>query len=128
MSLENIPDPAGPAPKPPVSQITFHQIKSNFFRVVHSDGAWCSMSPRGLVHLTFFSERQPLPKELVHDLVDATTLGAEDVSKRVTKEGFVREMEVDVVLSRADADGLHKWLGNYLKSTETSTSTETNPQ
>ncbi len=117
MSLENLPDPAGAAPTPPVTQVKFHQIKSNFFRVVHADGTWVSVHPLDLVHITFFSERAPLATEVIYNITDTGQLGPEDLAKRRSKSGYVREMEVDVVLNRATAAGLHNWLGEYLKGT-----------
>ena len=110
MNQENV-----PAPKIP--QIRFHQIKSNFFRVVHADGIWGSVHPSDLVHLTFYNERAPLAKETVHNITEDKQIGDEDMSQRVVRAGYVREMEVDVVLSRSTAASLHKWLDEYLKET-----------
>src|SRR5207248_8040740 len=97
-------------------QIRFHQIKSNFFRVVHADGIWGSVHPLDLVHLTFYNERAPLAQEIVHNITD-DQLGDEDLSQRKVRAGYVREMEVDVILSRSTAASLHKWLDGYLKGT-----------
>lgn len=103
------------ADQPPkvIGQLRFHQIKSNYFRVVHADGMWCSVSQNN-VHLTFYNERAPLPTEVVSNVLENNTLGGEDYSKRVAKQDFVRELEVDVVLSRQVAVFLHDWLGDYL--------------
>jgi hypothetical protein len=40
----------------------------------------------------------------------------EDMTKRESKEGFVREMEVDVILSLQAAIEFHKTLGENLKA------------
>jgi len=100
-----------------MAQVKFHQTKSAFFRVIHADGIWGSVHPTDLVHLTFYNERAPIAREVVHDLTDANQLSGEDLSKRVSKDGYVREMEVDVILSRPVAMSLHTWLGQYLGGT-----------
>jgi hypothetical protein len=110
MSLENLPSPTKPAPE----QIKFHQIKGSFFRVIHADGAWLSVHPNEFIHLTFYNERLPIANEVVHNLTETNQLGSEDITKRVTKKGFVREMEVDVVLNRVTAQALRNWLNDYL--------------
>jgi hypothetical protein len=117
MSFANLPTPPEPTPAPPRNQVDFHQIKSNFFRVVHADGTWVSVHPLDLVHITFFSERAPIAKKATYNLTPEGFLADEDLSKRDSKIGYVREMEVDVVLSRAAVASLHKWLTNYLEGT-----------
>jgi hypothetical protein len=111
MSLAEIPNPTEPTPQ----QVRFHQIKGNFFRAIHADGAWISVHPNEFVHLTFYNERTPIATEVVHNLTDAGQLTTEDRTKRVTRKGFVRELEVDVILNRATAQALHAWLDNYIK-------------
>lgn len=120
MSLENLASPTAPATK----QIKFHQIKSNFFRAIHADGAWISVHPNEFIHLTFYNERAAIATEVVHNLTETDQLGAEDMAKRLTKKGFVREMEVDVILNRITAESLHKWLDDYLKGSLKTTKME----
>ena len=96
-------------------KVRFHQIKSNYFRVIHADGIWASMSPRHYVHLTFFNEREPIPREVVHELIDGRKLGAEIKEERVKRKDWVREMEVEVVMSYDRALELNAWLGKYLE-------------
>ncbi len=51
-----------PESEPPQSKVPVYQEKSALFRVVHADGAWWSMNPKNDLHLTFYSERAPIPK------------------------------------------------------------------
>jgi hypothetical protein len=114
MNPDNVPNPkAIPAV---ISEVRFYQIKSNFFRVVHADGVWASVNPHGHVHLAFYNERSPLPQEVVHPVLEGNVLGDEILSKRVTKQNWVREMEVDIVMTYERALALHNWLGTYLSS------------
>jgi len=98
------------------NQITFHFIKAENFRVVHADGTWFGGNAQGNLHLTFYSERTPIPQQIVAKLDSDGRIIGEDESKRVTKEGMIREMEVDVVLSIQAATILHEVLGQNLKA------------
>jgi hypothetical protein len=95
------------------TQLEFDFIKSNFFRVIHADGAFGGLGPRGDMHMQFFSERRAIPTKIVH-AIDGTKLGPEIKDKRESREAFVREVEVDVVMNMAQVRSLHKWLGDKI--------------
>lgn len=97
-------------------QLPVHFIKSTHFRVVHANGAWYGGDNQGNLHVTFFNERAPIPKMMVVNLDERGAVAGEDESKRETKRGIVREMEVDIVLSLQVAMELHQTLGENLKS------------
>jgi hypothetical protein len=101
-------EPESPA-EPPV--IRFHMIKSNFFRVIHADGIFGGISPRGGIQIAFFSERQPIPQQMCHTL-DAETgrLGDELEDQRITRDGVVREIEANVVMELPTAKSFLRWL------------------
>lgn len=100
-----------PQQETPVVKID--QIKSAFFRVIHADGAWFSVSPQGYVHITFFSERTPIARQVTYELA-GKQLGKELLEKRVGRDAYVREMEVDVVLSPQALGALHSWITEYV--------------
>jgi hypothetical protein len=102
----------------PVKWIQVHQQKGNYFRVIHADGVWCSMSPGRFLHLTFYSERYPLPKSISFPVNKSGAVMDEDLEKRETLKDWVREMEVDVVLSLAAAKSVREGLDNYIKFAE----------
>ena len=87
--------------------VQFHYIKSNHFRVVHADGVWGGPTPRGLINMSFFSERLPIPKSLTHEVTDE---GIGPEIDRKTKEGIIREIEVEVVVDSQMAQRLVQWL------------------
>lgn len=97
-------------------QLPVHFIKSTYFRVVHANGVWYSGDNQSNLHLTFFNERNPIPKLVVVNLDDRGAVAGEDESKRETKKGIVREMEVDVVLSLQAATELYHTLGDNLRA------------
>jgi hypothetical protein len=98
------------------SSITFHYVKSQHFRVVHSDGILGGMTPRGLIHYVVFSERQAIPQSMTQSVGPDGRLGA--VTGSAGKEGIVREMEVDVIMDRQNAKTFHEWLGERLAELE----------
>ena len=95
-------------------EVSFHYIKSNLFRVVHVDGAIGGASPRGLIQINFYSERQPIPKQTVHALVD-DKLGEEIRERRISRDGIVREIEVGAMLDLNGAMSLYVWLEEHIK-------------
>jgi hypothetical protein len=92
--------------------LRFHYIKSNFFRVVHVDGAIGGVTPNGMIHASLFNERAAIPKEVAHQVNADGSLGT--VIDTVSREGIVREMEVDVILTPTAAQALHDWLADHL--------------
>jgi hypothetical protein len=117
--MEEIPDISQKAKdETPVRWIQIHQKKGNYFRVVHADGVWFSVSPDKFLHLTFYNERYPLPKSISFPVNKAGTVMDEDVEKRDTLKDWVREMEVDVVLSIKAAKAVRDGLDNYIKLAE----------
>jgi hypothetical protein len=97
-------------------QLPIHFIKSTQFRVIHANGVWFGGDMQQNLHLTFFNERNPIPRKLVLNVNSKGIILGEDIIKRDTKEGVVREMEIDVVLSLQAAMELHKSLGENLKA------------
>lgn len=97
-------------------QLPIHFIKSSSFRVVHASGVWYGGDSQQNLHLTFFNERNPIPKMIVLNLNEKGFITSEDESKRESKTGIVREMEVDVILSYQAALEFHRTLGENLKA------------
>lgn len=97
-------------------QVPIHFIKSTCFRVVHANGVWYGGDNQGNLHLTFFNERNPIPRKVVFNVNEKGAVLGEDASQRDSKEGVVREMEVDVVMSLRAAQELYATLGENLKA------------
>lgn len=102
--------------------LTFHQIKSNHFRVIHGDGVFGGLTPNNTLAFTIFSERLPLPQQIVHPLAPVegqdgvAKLGPEKPDLRVTREGVVRELEVCVMMDQRAVKALHEWLGQRMQT------------
>lgn len=91
--------------------VRFSYIKNNQFRVVHVDGAIGSLTPRGLIHCAVYSERPALPDALVYAVAD-DKLG--EVRSTESREGIVREIDVDLIMTVQSAVDLRNWLNDRI--------------
>src|SRR5258708_4794489 len=91
-------------------KIKFHYIKGNFFRVIHADGAFGGISPTGDIFFSLFSQRPPIPQLTVQPIKENGELGDEILEDRVTREGFIREIEVGISVRPEVAEALIKFL------------------
>lgn len=101
-------------PSPEEQTVVFEYIKSQFFRVVHADGAIGGITPEGNVHIAFFNDRVAIPRVQVHKKNPDGTLGPLIPERTVVRPGIIREMDVDVVLSPDAVETIVKWLGDRL--------------
>lgn len=108
------PDPAEAAP----DRIKFDYMKSNFFRVVHADGVVGGVTPHLDIHMDVWSERQAIPKEVIHELKPDGILGEEIRGERVVRDAIVREVEVGVVVDVGLAKSMIKWLQDKIDQIE----------
>ena len=92
--------------------VVFDYIKSNYFRVIHADGAIGGVTARGYIHMSLFSERASIPKQIKFSVDKNGHLG--DEISRETRGTFIREMEADVFMDEDGAVALHQWLGEKI--------------
>jgi hypothetical protein len=92
----------------PGKRVAFHYLKSNFFRVVHADGGIGGITPKGLIHFAFYSERPAIPQVVVTGLDEHGKLTVDQ--QQIGREGVVRELEVDVLLEVGVARAVSQWL------------------
>lgn len=98
--------------------VKFDFIKSSLFRVVHADGIFGGMTPKGDIFMSFFSERFPIPTSVVHELKPSGELGPEVRSEREGRKGLLREVEVGVYCDLEVAKAVHKWLAEKIADAE----------
>jgi hypothetical protein len=99
------------------SSIVLNYIKSNYFRVVHADGAIGGFTPRGQMFMSLYSERAPLPDVTVQ-AVENGQLGQEIIEQRKSSEGILREIEVGVIMDLNVAKSLAAWLKERIEIME----------
>lgn len=97
--------------------VEFHYIKSNYFRVVHVDGAQGAVTPSLQIQMALFSERLPIPQRTVHELDDDGRLKT-SAFESSGKSGVVREVEVEAIMSIATAKSLVDWLQDRISQAE----------
>jgi hypothetical protein len=105
-------------PAPP-SSIQFHYIKSNLFRVIHSEGAMGGLTPNRQIFVSLFNERAAMPKMIEFAVSPEGQLGNE--INREGKAGIVRELEIGVLMSPDAAKNLAEFLLGHVKLIEEST-------
>lgn len=96
--------------------VEIHYLKANDFRVIHADGVWGGVAPRGYITMSVFSERNPIPRKMIFDVTPDGQLGPE--TGRDSKEGIIREVEVDVVMDVPLAKSLIRWLQDKVNFAE----------
>lgn len=97
-------------------QISFHYIKSNFFRTVHSDGVLGGLTPFADIIMNFYSERQAIPTRVVQEIKPDMTLGQE--VEKIVKDGVVREVEISISMNIQVAQALRDWLDTRIKEVQ----------
>lgn len=100
-------------------RVRFDYIKSTAYRVIHADGVVGGLSPRLDVQMNFWSERFPIPKQVVHVVQPDGTLGDEVPSERSVRQAIVREVDAGVVLDLEVAKALVHWLAERIEEAET---------
>jgi hypothetical protein len=111
------PDSGDAAPQSSDSpQVAFRFAKSQFCRSIVAHGTWGGVSPHGGVHMAFYSERLALPLSITMT-TNPEEEGLKEVSRQTTG-GYVRDIEVEVFMSRPNAIALRNWLNQKLDEEE----------
>jgi hypothetical protein len=92
------------------STVTFHYIKSNFFRTVHTTGVFGGLNPDGTLYVVAFNDRAPLPDVTVQKIENNGQLGGEIIEQRKSTDGIVRELEVGMTMDVRTAQLVVDWL------------------
>ena len=101
-----------------LSSVKFHYVKSNFFRVIHVDGAYGGLTPYGFISCALYSDRQPLPELTENAVREDGIVGQEIVEHKKIKDGIEREIEVSIVMNLNTAKALQQWLDDKIKTLE----------
>jgi len=88
----------------------YDYVKSNLFRVIHVDGVWGGLTPKGKIAIGFFNERPAVPKSVIYPVLGPHQLGDENVSRREGRANAIREMEVLGLMDLDMARALKDWL------------------
>ncbi len=92
------------------ARLKVRYIKSNYFRVVHSDGAFGGFTPQGNIFMGIYNERAPIP-DATFQAIEGGMLGKELVEHRQGgKDEIIRELEVGLTMDVNVAKALLEWL------------------
>ena len=105
-----------PKPDRPTT-LNFDFVKGNDFRVIHADGAYLAGSGNGLT-VSFYSERQALPRRVVHKLNTDMSIGDELLEQRVIRDAVIRDVNVSVAMSLQVAKNFYTSLGEIIEKFE----------
>lgn len=94
--------------------VTFHNKISNNFRQVHVDGAYGGITPPGLINLSFYAERLPIPKSSDYSLNEDFSLGEKLKDSEDSKQGVVREYEFGIYCDLKTATDIKNFLAERI--------------
>lgn len=103
------------------SKISFHYQKSPEYRTIHSDGCYGSITPRGYISMTFYNERNVLPRITSRVVLEAKTSGELIAAPEVIEDslsGVMRQLEATVFMDAVTAREFYDWFGLKLASLE----------
>jgi hypothetical protein len=86
-----------------VRKVRFNYVKSNLFRVIHTDGATSSLNPNGNITISLYSQRFSIPEEMTFELdeegeiLEEVVLGIERAETIDTN--IVREIDIIAVMN-----------------------------
>jgi hypothetical protein len=83
---------------PKSGKVTFHNKILQTFKSYHVDGAYGGITPRGLIALSFFTERFPIPKSQDYEIVDGGRVGSKISDSEDSLIGIIRQYEVSVYM------------------------------
>lgn len=97
------------------SKLSVDYIKSHFFRVVHADGVWGSITAAGAIHMDIWNSREAIPRRLTYTIDEQGRIV--DVQPEVRADQ-VREVEVGVVMDVETAKAVCNWLLERIEEAE----------
>lgn len=102
----------------PKSVTIFNKIQNNY-REIHIDGAFGGITPQGLINVSFFAERSPIPKSAKFNVTPQGTVGNQISISEDSKQGIVREFEFGVYMAPHVAVAVIAFLQGQLTILET---------
>lgn len=103
---------------PQQDTITFYNKLSPNYRSVHADGAYGGITPKGFISISFFSERQAIPRSSVytfdHEEKTVTKLNDSEDSK----DGIIREYDFGAYMNLDTAKQLIELLSHKVNELE----------
>lgn len=100
-------------------KVTVHNKILPTYRSVHVDGAYGGITSRGLINISLFAERSPIPKSSVFQITEENQIGDFVKHSSESKEGIIREFEVGFYMDINIAKALNNLLSAKISEYET---------
>jgi hypothetical protein len=101
-------------------KVEFHYQKTSQYRGIHADGFCGGPTPAGSFAVSFFSERQPIPRRAQRPVLSGEEgtyeLGPEEMVEVLP--GVVRQVEATVYMDLKSVQELYSWLGPQVAAME----------
>lgn len=99
-------------------KLTFNYLRFGNYHIDHVDGAIGNITPKGFLHIDFFSERAAIPKTVEYEF------GADGQPDNSTeniieaKEGIVRHIQSGIIMNKKTAIAVRDWIDKQIKLME----------
>jgi len=101
-------------------KVRFKYERAPDYRIVYANGAFGGPSPRGEMKFDLFAEVVMPPDYVVHALHPSGELG-DELEREPSEPNIVRQAQIGVVMSLAEAKNLNAWLGKHINTLEQAT-------
>jgi hypothetical protein len=98
-------------------EIKQHFVKNNDFKTVPGSGVFGGITSSGLINMVIFTERVPLPENIIVEIDDELGTIKREVSREI-KQGTMRELQMGVLFDIETAKATANWLNSHVESLE----------
>lgn len=96
------------------NKVTIYNKISPNYRQIHVDGAYGGLTTRGLINLSFYAERLPIPKASDFDITEQGTVGNFSSNSEDSKTGIIREYDFGIYMDLPAAKSLVDFLSTKI--------------
>jgi len=97
-------------------KFTFKYVIPEHLRDCYVNGAWGGVTPRKEIHLHLYSERLPIPKEIIYDINKDGTIGKKEA--QIKGGDMVRLIQSSVIMDVGAAVAIRDWLNRMIEAAE----------
>jgi hypothetical protein len=99
-------------------KITFHNKVGANFESYHVDGGFGGITPKGYIHVSFYSERFPIPKSTDFQILEKNSVGEKISDSEDSLKGILRQHHVGIFMDLAAAKNLIQFLNKQVDELE----------
>lgn len=99
------------------TSLKFIYSKTPSYRTYNVDGVFGGLNKKNRIFLEVFSEKQPIPESVTHEISNEGIIGKE-ITKTYSKATILREIEAGIYMDIATAKVIADWLYSKIKDSE----------